>query len=145
INIKECGHTSHAHRGAVLCLDCGKVSEIQPLNCLFRVFCRLGTVITVGLCHFFHSLKGADLVCDLLTNTEICSLHSVSLILDKIRLFFLNQVINTIESHTAVIADNTSSSICILKTCNDFVVTCLFHLRCIDVKYSLIVCFMIYC
>ena len=145
INVKECGNTSDTHCSSVLCLDRCKVSEVQPLNSLFCVCRRLGDIITVRLCHLLHSVERADLISDLFAETEICSLHSVSLILNKIRLLLLDQVVNTVESYAAVVAYDTSSSVCIRKACNDLVVTCLLHLRSIDIKYRLVMCLMIFC
>ena len=145
IDVKECGNTSHAHCSSVLCLDRCKVSEVQPLNSLFCVCSRFGDIVAVSLCHLFHSVECTDLICDLFTETEVCSLHSVSLVLDEVRLLLLDQVVDSVESYTAVVAYDTSSSVCVRKTCDDLVVTCFLHLRCIDIKYSLIVCLMIFC
>ena len=145
IDVKECGNTSDTHCSSVLCLDRCKVSEVQPLNSLFCVCRRLGDIIAVRLCHLFHSIERADLISDLFAETEISSLHSVSFILNKVRLFLLDQVIDTVESHTAVVAYDTSSSVCIRKTCDDLVVTRFLHLRSIDIKYCLVVCLMIFC
>ena len=145
INVKECRNTSYTHCSSILCLDRRKISEVQPLNSLFRICGRLGNIISIGLCHFLHSIERADLISNLFAETEISSLHSVSFILNKVRLFLLDQIIDTVESHTAVVAYDTSSSVCIRKSCDDLIVTRFFHLRCIDIKYSLIVCFMIFC
>ena len=41
IDIKECGDTSNTHRSTILCLDCCKISKIQPLECFMCIFCRL--------------------------------------------------------------------------------------------------------
>src|SRR5699024_7837923 len=64
--------------------------------------------------------------------------------LDEIRLFLLDQVINTVKSYTAVVAYDTSSSVSIRKTCDDLVVTRFLHFRSIYIKYCLVVCFMIF-
>ena len=63
----------------------------------------------------------------------------------KVILFFLDQEVDTIKSYTTVVTNDTSSSVCIRKTCDDFVVSCFLHFRRINIKYSLVVCFMIFC
>ena len=63
----------------------------------------------------------------------------------KVIMLLLNQEINTIKSNTAVIANDTSAAIGVRKSGNDLVVTCFLHLRCIDIKHTLIMCFVIFC
>ena len=63
----------------------------------------------------------------------------------EVVLFFLDQEINTVQSNTTVDAYDTSASVCIRKSCDDLVVTGFLHLRCVDVEYSLVMCFMIFC
>ena len=63
----------------------------------------------------------------------------------KIILFFLDQEVNSVKSHTTVVAYNTSTSVCIRKSCDDLVVTRFHHFRCINIKYSLVVGFVIFC
>ena len=41
VNIKEGRYTSNTHGCTILCLNSCKVSEVYPLNCLFRIFSRL--------------------------------------------------------------------------------------------------------
>ena len=68
----------------------------------------------------------------------------MSLGLCKICFFLLDQIIDTIQSNTTIVADDTSSSVGIRKSGDDLIVTCFLHLRSIDVKHCLVVCFMIF-
>ena len=56
VDVEESRNTANAHCCAVLSLDRSEVSEIQPLNSLFCILCRLGNVVAVGLGHLFHLL-----------------------------------------------------------------------------------------
>ena len=56
-------------------------------------------------------LQCADLICDLLTKAEICSFHAVSCVTLKIILFLLDQEIDSVQSNTTVVADDTSTSV----------------------------------
>ena len=141
INIKESGDTSNTHCSSVLSLDSCKVSEIQPLECFSCILCRLRNIKAVGLSHSFHSLKSADLVSDLLTKLEVIASHTLTVACCKILLFALDQSIDSVKSHTSVIAYNTSAAIGIRKTCQNFAVTGSLHFRCINVKHTLVVCF----
>ena len=145
INIKESRNTSDTHSCTVLCLDGSQISEVQPLNCFFCILSRLGNIISVRLSHFFHFLQCTNLICDLFTKLEVSTTHTLTVCSSEICFLFLDQVIDTVQSHTTVIAYNTSASVSIRKTSQDLVVTCFQHFRCIDIKYTLVMCFMIFC
>ena len=138
VNIKEGGNSAHAHCSAVLSLDCCKIAEVQPLNRFLRIACRCGNVIAVSLCHLLHSLQSTDLLGDFLALTDDvvghCAIAAVLLIL----LLPRDQLINTVQSNSAVIADDSSSSVGIRKSGYDMAVACSTHLRCICIKYCLV-------
>ena len=144
INIKECRYTADAHCCTVLCLDSCKISKIKPLNSFFCIGSRSGNIISVDLSHLFHSLKSLDLLCNFLTETDNFLCHCSVTALSKVFLFLLNEIINTVKSDSSVIAYDSSSSVCIRKTCHNLVLTCFTHLRSICIEYCLIMCFMIY-
>ena len=139
IDIKEGRNTSNTHCCTVLSFDCCQISEIQPLESFSCILCRLGNVIAVSFCHNLHTLQCTDLVCNFFTKLEIIASHTLTVAGCKIFFLSFDQSINSIQSHTSVIAYNTSTSVSIRKTCQDLVMTCKLHLWCVDIKYSLIV------
>ena len=143
VDIKECGNTSNTHCGTILCLDGSKISEIQPLECFFCIFCRFGNIITIRSSHLFHAFQTFDLLCKLFTDTIIFAAHAAAFASGKIFLFLFDQGIDTIQCHTTVIADDTSTSVSIRKSGQNLIVTHTFHLWCIYFKYRITVCFVI--
>ena len=141
IDIKESRNTSNTHCSTVLSLDCCKISEVQPLECFSCILSRLGNIETISLSHSLHSLKSADLICDLLAKLEIITSHTLTVACCKVFFLTFDQSIDTIKSHTSVIAYDTSTAIGIRKTGKDLVVAGDLHLRCVNVKYTLIMCF----
>ena len=145
IDIQECGYTTNTHCCSVLSLDCCQISEVQPLCCFFCVFRRYGNIESVRCSHFFHFVQSFHLICKFFTKTEISSFHSMSFVTFHIVVFFLQQEIDTVQSYTTVIAYDTSTTVSIRQTGNDFIVTGNFHLVSIDIEYTLVMCFMIFC
>ena len=145
IDIKECRDTSYGHSCTILCLDCCKVSEVQPLSCFVSILSRLRNIESVCCSHLFHLFQSFDLICKLFTKTEILTLHAVSCVTLEVILFSLDQEIDTVQCNTTVVTYDTSTSVCIRKSCDDLVMTSFFHLWCINIKYTLVMCFMIFC
>ena len=141
INIKESRNTSNTHCSAVLSLDRCKISEVQPLESFSCILSRLGDVKAIGLSHSFHAFQSTDLICDFLTKLEIITSHTLTVACCKIFFLAFDQSINTIKSHTSVIAYDTSTAISIRKTGKDLVVTGNLHLWCVNIKYTLVMCF----
>ena len=144
INIEECRNTSYTHGSTILCLNSSQITKVKPLNSFFCIFCRTWNVIAINLSHFFHSLQRFNLLCNFLTKTNYIVCHRSASTVCFIFLFLFDQKVNTIQSYTTVIADDTSTSVSIRKTGYDVAVTSLFHLRCIRIKNSSIVCFMVF-
>ena len=87
VDIKEGRYTSDTHGSSVLSLDCCKVSEVQPLECFFCIFCWLGNVESVDSSHFFHTLEGTDLFCEFFPLTDDIVTHgSVSAVCEIVLL-----------------------------------------------------------
>ena len=141
IDIKECGDTSNTHCSTVLSLDRCKISKVQPLECFFCVLSRLRNIKAIDLSHFFHLLQSADLVCDLLTKLEVIASHTLTVACCEVFLFACDEVIDSVKCNSSVITNDTSTSVSIRKSCKDLVVTCSLHLRCVNIKYTLVVCF----
>ena len=66
VDVEEGRDAAHGHGGTVLGLDGGKVAEVEPLDCLMGIGCRLGDVVAIDLGHLLHALEGTDLLCNLL-------------------------------------------------------------------------------
>ena len=143
VDIQESGDTTNAHSCAVLGLDGCQIAEVQPLNCLFGILCRLGNIEAVSRCHFFHCLQGSYLFRNLLTKLEITTTHTLTVGVMEIFLLGLDQIINSVKGNSSVIAYDSSASVGIRKTCQNLVVTGFHHFRCVNIKYSLIVSFVI--
>ena len=54
-----------------------------------------------------------------------------------------DQEVNSIERYPAVVTHDTATAIGIRKTGDNFIFSGKFHLRCIDIKDTLVVCFVI--
>ena len=111
INIKECGNTSDGHRRAVLGLDRGKIAEIQPLNRFFRVCRRLRNIKPVRRCHGLHILQRLDLIRELFPQADNVIGHGSVAAVFFIVLLPGDQLVNTVQSNSSVVADNTSTAI----------------------------------
>ena len=145
IDIKECRDTSYRHSCSILSLDCCKISEVQPLSCFMSILSRLRNIKSVSCCHFFHFFQSFDLISKLFTKTEILTFHAMSCITLKVILLSLDQEVDTIQCNTTVVTYDTSTSVCIRKSCNNLVMTSFLHLWCVDVEYSLVMSLMIFC
>ena len=141
INIKECGNTSDTHCSTVLSFDGCKISEVQPLESFSCIFGRFGDIISIRFSHNFHAFQSTDLISDLFTKLEVITSHTLTVACCEVFLFSFDQSVDSVQSHTSVVANDTSTSVSIRKTCKDLVVTCYFHLRCVDIKYTLVVSF----
>ena len=144
INIQESGNTSHTHGSAILGFNRCKISEVQPLDCLFCIFGRTGNIKTINSSHFLHSLQRLNLLSNLLPQTDYIIRHHTAATVVFILLFLFNQKINTIQCHTTIVTDDTTAPIGIRKSGYNMTVTCLFHLWSIGIKNSCIVCLVIF-
>ena len=145
IDIQERRDSSHAHRCTILCLNRCQVAKIQPLYCFFCILCRLGNIISISSCHFFHLAQCLILSGDLFSLADDIIGHGSISAVDKVFFLLFHQEINAVQSHTTVVTYDTASSISIRKTGDDLVVAGFLHLRCIGIKYSLIVGSAVFC
>ena len=139
VDIEEGGHTTNGHRCTVLGLDRCEVTEVEPLNSFLRVLRRSGNVITVALCHLLHLLEGTNLIGDLLSLTDDVIGHGAVTGVGIICHLLLDQEIDTVESNSSVVADDTATAVGIWKTGEDLVMTNLHHLRCVRIENALVV------
>ena len=143
VDIKECRYTTNGHSSTVLRLDSSQVTEVQPLNSFLSVASWLRDVIAVSCSHRLHLLQSLDLFSNFLTKTDniICHLTVTNVCL--IVFLLLDEVINTVQSYTTVIADDTSTTVCIRKTSQDLIMTSNLHLWSICIENCLVVSLMI--
>ena len=139
INVKESRDTSNTHCGTVLRLNSCQITEVQPLNCLFGVSCRFGDIISVNLCHLFHSIKSFQLLADFFTHADHIIVHVSTASAVMSHFFRLNETVNSVKSYTTVVTNNTSTAISIRQTGDNVCFSCKTHLRSIRAKNSVIV------
>ena len=139
IDIQEGGHTAHAHGGAVLGLDGGQVAEVQPLDGLLGIGSRLGDVVTVGGSHLLHALQGLDLQRNFFPLADHIIQHGAVAAVGEVILLFLDQEVDAVQRHTAVITHNAAAAVGVGQTGDDVAVTGLAHFGGVGIKHSLVV------
>ena len=102
---------AQAHGRAVLLLDGGQVPEVQPLHRLLGVFRRAGDVEAVHPRHHLHVLQGLDLVVELLRRPDGGGAHHAVPQGDFVRLLLLNQAVDAVQGHPAVVADDATPTV----------------------------------
>ena len=144
IDIQESGYTANTHGSTVLSLDSTQIAKVQPLYSLASILCRSGNIKAVGSCHFLQTVESTNLLCQLLTKTHnIISHNAVATNISQIFLLEGNQLVNTIEGNTTIVAYNTATTVGIRQTGNNMAATSKTHLWSISIKYSLIVSLVI--
>ncbi len=139
VDVQEGGNAAHAHGSAVLGLDGGQVAEVQPLAGFLGVLGGLGNVVAVGLGHLLHALQGVDLAGDLLPQADHVIGHGAVTAVGKVLLLELDQGINAVQGHAAVVAHDAAAAIGVRQTGDDVGVAGCFHLRGVGIEHSLIV------
>ena len=95
--------------------------------------------------HFFHISQSAVLHGDLLSLTDDLICHDTAAAVIVIFFFLFHQEINTVKCHSSVVTYNTAAAVGIRKSCDNLVMTGFFHLRCVRIENTLIMCFVIFC
>ena len=144
VDIQEGGNPSDGHGCTVLRLYGGKVAEIEPLDCLFRVFGGTTDIKTVAGCHFLHFLKGTNLIGNFLSSADDFIGHGTVTEVCKVFLFLFYQEVNSVKGDSSVIPHDPSSSVRIGKTGENLIVSRLHHFRGVCVKNTLIMGFVIF-
>ena len=139
VDVEEGGDAAHAHGSAVLGLDGGKIAEVEPLASLFGVLGGLGDVEAVGLGHLLHALQGVDLAGDLLPQTDDVIGHGAVAAVGEVLLLELDQRIDAVQGHAAVVADDAAAAVGVGQTSDDVGVAGLLHFRGVSVEDRLIV------
>jgi len=139
INIEEGGDAAHAHSGTVLGLDGGQIAEVQPLAGFLGGLCGLRDVAAVSLGHLLHALQGVDLACDLLAQADDIIGHGAVAAVGEVFLLELDEGVDAVQCHTAVVADDTATAIGVGQAGDDVGVAGGLHLGGIGIEHSLIV------
>ena len=139
VDIQEGGDAAHAHGSAVLGLDGGQVAEVQPLAGFLGVLGGLGDIAAVGLGHLLHALQGADLACDLLAQADHVIGHGAVAAVGEIFLLELDQGIDAVQGHAAVVAHDATAAVGVGQTGDDVGVAGSLHLRGVGIEHSLVV------
>ena len=115
IDIQEGRDAAHAHGGAVLGLDGREVAKVQPLEGLAGVGGGLGDVEAVTLGHYLNLLQAADLFCHFFTQADHLVGHGAVAYMGQVVLLLLDDIVDTVQGHTAVVAHDTPAAISVRK------------------------------
>ena len=99
---------------------------------------RTAQVESVVFAHYLHVLQCLDLLCHFFAQADAGFGHRTGKV-TQIFFFCLNQSVDTLESHTAVVADDTSAGIVVRKSGEESQRTERADFFGIYVKYSVIV------
>ena len=138
VDVEEGRDTAHGHGGTVLRLHCAEVAEVEPLHGLACILCGLADVEAIELCHLLQTLQRLDLLRDLLAQADYLVDHLAVAHGSQVVLLLLDQVVDTIESHTAVVTHDTATAIGVGQTREDVVVAHQLHLRRISVEHTVV-------
>ena len=110
VDVQEGRRTAERGRRAVVLLDTGQICHVQKLHRLVRVLCRLGQVDPVACRHGLDLTQCADLLGNFLAQADALLIHW-AVNIPEIVLFLLDQAVNSIERHAAVVADDTAAAV----------------------------------
>ena len=139
VDVQEGGHTANGHGSAVLGLDGGQIAEVQPLAGFLGGLGGLRDVAAVSLGHLLHALQGVDLACDLLAQADDVIGHGAVAAVGEVFLLELDEGVDAVQCHTAVVADDTATAIGVGQAGDDVGVAGGLHLGGIGIEHSLIV------
>ena len=111
VDVQEGGDTAHTHGGAVLGLDSGEVAKVEPLEGFVGVGRRFGNVEAVACGHNLHLLQGADLFRNFFAKADHVVGHGAVAYVGEVVLLLLDDIVNTVKGHTAVVAYDTSATV----------------------------------
>ena len=96
INVQEGRNAAHAHCRAVLRLNGGQVTEIEPLNRFTGVCGRLRNVVAIGQRHLLHFFERTKLIGQLFTLANHVIGHCATTAIEQIVFLSGNQEVNTV-------------------------------------------------
>ncbi|MNM85886.1 hypothetical protein D3C81_980250 [compost metagenome] len=141
IDVEEGRYTSQGHSSTVLFLDCSQVAEVYPLESFLSIVSRLGNVESVSSSHFFQFAQSANLFGQFFTKTNDVFSEGIHFKLSQFLFLGFGQEINTVQSNTAIVADDAATAISVRKTRDNAGFTHSSHFRCICIKHALVMRF----
>ena len=139
VDVEERGYATHAHCRTVLRLDGGEVAEVQPLHGLACVPCGLRNVVAVNLRHFLHALERLDLFGEFLALAHDFFGHVGLVGEGLVGHLLLDEVVNTVEGHAAVVAHDSTAAVGVGEARDDVGLTGCAHCRGVRVEHALVV------
>ena len=119
VDVQEGCRTAERHGCTVLFLNGTEVTEIGCLHSFASGFCGLGDVATVVFGHLLQALQEVDLTPHVFTQTDAFVGHRFArTVTDGIQvlLLFFDEAVDTVESHTAIVTDDTTTAVCVRQT-----------------------------
>ena len=144
VDVEECWYTAYWHSCTVLCLDSCEVTEVEPLNSFLSVLSRLWNIVAVDLSHLLHALESLDLVWEFFSETDNVICHCTVACVSLVVFLFLDEEVDTVKSNPSVVAYDTATAVCIRKTCDNVALTGSTDLRCVSIKYTLVMCLVVF-
>ena len=86
-----------------------------------RVLGRLADVIAIDRGHFLHALERLDLLRELFALTDDVIAHRTAAAVCLIFFFLFDQVIDAVQRHAAIVADDAAAAIGIRQSGHDLV------------------------
>ena len=112
VDVEERRVTTDGHSSTILLFNSAKVAEVDPLHSFFNVFSWPRNVITIRRGHFFQFLQGTNLFLDFFTIANYIFKH-IAHCNAELFFFVFDKVINTIQSDTAIVTDDTTTAVSI--------------------------------
>ena len=138
IDVQEGGVTANGHCSTILLFNSSKIAQVEPLDSLFEVLSRATQIKAINFTKLLELLKSTNLLGKLLAVTNGLLIHDGAGAIFLICLIG-NQSVNTVESNATIVADNTSTAICVRQTSNDVGVTAFTHVLGVDIKNASVV------
>ena len=122
VDVEEGRNTADRHGSTVLILDGCEVSEVNILHCFARIFCGTRKVETVSFTEFYEVFQRIDLLCGLFAELDRLVIHLLNLQTSQELLLVLDEVVHAIESHAAIVTDDTTTAVSVGQTGDDVTV-----------------------
>ena len=121
-DVQEGRHTTDRHSSTVLVLDGSEVSEIYVLYSFASVFSRTREVETISFTELDEFLQSVDLLSSFFAELDGLIVHLLDFETIEISLLVCDEVVYTIESNTAIVTDDATTTVSIGQTGDDVAV-----------------------
>ncbi|MNZ46429.1 hypothetical protein D3C78_641110 [compost metagenome] len=145
INIDKCRRATERHRPAVLRFHRGQIGKVQPLHRFLCVHGWTREIKAVVRRHLLNLQQRAAVLRQLFAQADrgfeiVATLH-FRLEIGKLQFALAYQIADAVQRHAAVITNNTPATVAIRQAGEHTRFTAAHHIRRIDVKYALVMCF----